>query len=383
MSEKDHQSLIDTLLRLRKRIRQTRNREQNIGEQNTKATLVEPLLSALGWDVEELDEVVREYKRKPQDKPVDYALFVQRSPRLFVEAKALGEDLTNRKWMSQTLGYATVAGVEWCVLTNGDEYRLFNAHAAVDVEEKLYRCVRISNPTQEEYAADTLELLSKEKMTENLLSVLWKSHFVDRKVKGALDELVRHGDASLIRLIGKKTTGLNRSEIRASLKRASVSIDFPMISVGTGLAEKGSTAKGIEAALREQATTKVGKRRVSEARREAGKKAWATICSRSDATVINLIRAGLIQPPLDLETDYKEVHLKAVIQGDGSVVFNGESYNSLTTAGGRARRSVLGGPRTRPPPPTNGWTFWKYRDLGTGKLLAMSVLRQRYLERNR
>ena len=119
------------LAKLRNRIRHARNREEKIGEQNTKATLIEPLLSALGWDVEELDEVVREYKRKPQDKPVDYALFRLRSPRLFVEAKALDEDLTYRKWVSQTLGYATVVGVEWCVLTNGDEYRLFNAHAAV------------------------------------------------------------------------------------------------------------------------------------------------------------------------------------------------------------------------------------------------------------
>ncbi len=119
--------LVDTLPKLRKRIQKIHNRKENIGEQNTKAALIDPLLFALGWEVEDIDEVSREYRRKPQDNPVDYALFMLRSPRLFVEAKDLGKDLSDRKWISQILGYATVVGVEWCVLTNGDEYRLYNA----------------------------------------------------------------------------------------------------------------------------------------------------------------------------------------------------------------------------------------------------------------
>ncbi|MCJ7686723.1 MAG: type I restriction enzyme HsdR N-terminal domain-containing protein [Desulfobacteraceae bacterium] len=76
-------------------------------------------MSALGWDLEELDEVRLEYKKKPKDNPVDYALFIMRTPRLFIEAKSLEANLDDRKWVSQTLGYATVVGVEWCVLTNG------------------------------------------------------------------------------------------------------------------------------------------------------------------------------------------------------------------------------------------------------------------------
>ncbi len=124
MDDSARQRLIDTLPKLRKRIQKIQNRKENIGEQNTKAALIDPLLSALGWEVEDIDEVSREYKRKPQDNPVDYALFMLRSPRLFVEAKDLGKDLSDRKWISQILGYATVVGVEWCVLTNGDEYRL-------------------------------------------------------------------------------------------------------------------------------------------------------------------------------------------------------------------------------------------------------------------
>jgi predicted type IV restriction endonuclease len=92
-------SLEDVVDKLRKKILGFRDRKELIVEENTKGALIEPLLSALGWDVEELDEVHREYKRKPKDKPVDYALFLNREPRLFIEAKALDEDLTNRDKM--------------------------------------------------------------------------------------------------------------------------------------------------------------------------------------------------------------------------------------------------------------------------------------------
>jgi hypothetical protein len=36
-------------------------------------------------------------------------------PLLFIEAKAIEKDFTDRKWISQILGYATVVGLEWCV----------------------------------------------------------------------------------------------------------------------------------------------------------------------------------------------------------------------------------------------------------------------------
>jgi hypothetical protein len=81
--------------------RSSRYRDARIGEQNTKATLVAPVLRALDWDVEDLDEVHLEYRFKSQDKPVDYGLMLQRKPVLFIEAKALDKDLNNRRWASQ------------------------------------------------------------------------------------------------------------------------------------------------------------------------------------------------------------------------------------------------------------------------------------------
>src|SRR5215217_6182481 len=282
MTNSAHQSLTSVLPKLGKRIQKIQNRNENIGEQNTKAALIDPLLAALGWDVEDIDEVSREYRRKSQDNPVDYALFMLRSPRLFVEAKGLEKDLSDRKWISQVLGYATVVGVEWCVLTNGDEYRLYNAHAPVDVEQKLFRIVRISDSDQEEYALDTLELLSKDKMGDNLLNVLWKAHFIDQHVSRALGELLQNDEAGLIRLIRKRTPELTPSEIRESLKRADIRIDFPVVSVSSqSLARDEVEDDDVTSPVEVVQKTKEGQRTLNI----------------PGVRVSDLIRTNLVEPP--------------------------------------------------------------------------------------
>lgn len=77
---------------------------------------------------------------------MDYALFLLRTPRLFIEAKSLGAHINDGKWASQILAYATVAGVEWVALTDGNEWRIYNSHAPVPVEQKLFRVVRVADP---------------------------------------------------------------------------------------------------------------------------------------------------------------------------------------------------------------------------------------------
>jgi hypothetical protein len=213
---------------VRKRIQQIRDRKKIVGEQNTKAALIDPILTALGWDLQEMDESRREYRRMPQDNPVHYALFLNRTETLFIEAKSLERDLADRKWISQNLSYATVVSVRWCVLTNGDEYRIYNSHAPVDVEQKLFGSVRISDTANASSAVDTLHLLSKDHMQGRLLDELWKAHFIDANVSRTIESLLANEDPALIRLLCKKTKGVTSSEVRASLKRAMIRIDFPV-----------------------------------------------------------------------------------------------------------------------------------------------------------
>lgn len=342
---------------IRRRIQQIRNRKEQIGEQNTKAALIDPVLTALGWDLQEIDEVRREYRPKGADNPVDYALFLNRTECLLIEAKSLEKDLSDRRWISQNIGYATVAGVRWCVLTNGDEYRVYNSHAEVNVDEKLFRKVSISSDDGR-IVEDTLALLSKDKMRGSLLDEMWKAHFIDRKVRQALENLFAGEAGALVRTICRTTAGVTPSEARSSLKRAKITIDFPL----------PFAVPPPPAAPR------------LPARHEAGKKAWKTMQAMAGARLPNLIAAGLLRTPAEVERTYKGVRLTALIREDGTVCFEGTLYDSLSVAGGMARKSVIGGPPGRPYPPTNGWTFWQIRDPQTGGLRGLDALRQEFLE---
>jgi predicted type IV restriction endonuclease len=314
---------------VRKRIQQIRDRNEVIGEQNTKAAPIDPLLSALGWDLQEINEVRREFRRKPQDNPVDYALFLNRTECLLLEAKSLEKDLANRKWISQNISYAAVVGVKWCVLTNGDEYRIYNSHAEVDVDEKLFRKVSISD-SDPKFLVDTLLLLSKERMRGSLLDEMWKAHFIDRKVRLAFEALLGEDDGALVWVICKKANGVTHTEVRAALKRAKITVDFPVI-------------KAPEQPIPPAPAKALGAPKAA-ARREAGRKVRETAPATSEATLLNLFASGLVRAPMELERSYKGVKLTASIQADGTVSFGGESNDSLSTAARMARKTVIHAP---------------------------------------
>lgn len=225
--------LRSTLQSVRGRVQ--RYEAKGINEQNTKATLVEPILRCLGWNLEDLDEVQFEYRRKRNSNPVDYALFVLREPKLFVEAKALGKNLGDSRWASQIMGYAAEAGVKWVVLTDGDEYRIYNSHAPVPVESKLFRSVRISEGGED--LERTLGLLSKGRIGDAEIDKYWDAYHIDSQVAVALEELFAdEPDRPLVNVV-KKKTGLSYPEVKASLKRARVQVDFPIAT--TSLPQRG------------------------------------------------------------------------------------------------------------------------------------------------
>lgn len=228
-------SIEKAVLQLRGVIKQERSRK--LGEENTKRFLITRLLEALNWDIYDLGEVKYEYRAKSQDNPVDYAMFLHRStPCLFLEAKALDFTLDDRKWIGQTISYASIAGVDWCVLTNGDEYRIYNAHASMDAERKLFRKVTISDENAHNFTVETLALISKDQMQDKQIDLLWKTHlvdqrikFVDQRIKGVLKELLE-GDEAFIQWLHERESHLLLNEIGQSLQRANVKIDFPALT---------------------------------------------------------------------------------------------------------------------------------------------------------
>jgi hypothetical protein len=332
--------------------------DRSLGEQNTKATLIDPVLEALGWDVRDPDDVYREFKPTPRDSPVDYALTILRKPRLFVEAKGLGETLSDRKWIAQVLGYATVAGVEWCVLTDGDEYRFYNATAAVDAEEKLFCRVRLTTDAIGD-AAKTLTLISRSNMEENILDVLWSAHFVDRRVKHAIQAMLSPPDKGLVRLIRQREPKLFPKDIAESLRRLDVRIE--------------SVSPLPEPASSNRKARKRSSRTANVAKKERAKTVGTH--KHFGVPLSELIEAGVLSPPLKLFRKYKGQMMEATLLRDGSVEMRGTRYPTCSAAAEAARAPLLA---TGQKVNTNGWLFWQFVD-AKGKKLMLLDARKKYL----
>jgi hypothetical protein len=168
--------------------------------------------------LENFDEVRQGFK------DADYALFLksdQDKPIMLVEAKPLGENLDKKKYAKQVMGYVGWLGAGWAVLTNGDEYRVYNGTGgAMDIKEKLFRTVRVTDPDAQ--AAEALALLSRGNIGD--LQKHWDEELADRQVRQAANSLFSPTpDSRLVDLVKEKVNGLapflGPEQIRASLSR--------------------------------------------------------------------------------------------------------------------------------------------------------------------
>ena len=95
-------------------------------ESTTRYALVDPLLSALGWDLADPDQVLTEceasYKDDDNRHYADYVLFHGKKPCLVVEAKSLGTKLATGDRLDQSTKYCNRLGAQHFVLTDGDRW---------------------------------------------------------------------------------------------------------------------------------------------------------------------------------------------------------------------------------------------------------------------
>lgn len=98
---------------------------KSYNEEMTKKDFILPLFRALGWSVEDGDEVTAE--EKISKGRVDYAFRIDGIPKLFLEAKSLREDLDRKEFAEQAINYAWHKGATWAILTDFEGVKVFNA----------------------------------------------------------------------------------------------------------------------------------------------------------------------------------------------------------------------------------------------------------------
>ena len=105
---------------------------------NEDATInvsVSPLIRALGYNTQDLDEVYPQYPILNTDA-VDYAILRDDVPVMFVEAKSAGNKLQNKEWKQLFQYFNAEIGLRFGILTNGVEYRFYTDLKADNIMDK-------------------------------------------------------------------------------------------------------------------------------------------------------------------------------------------------------------------------------------------------------
>ena len=105
---------------------------------NEDATInvsVSPLIRALGYNTQDLDEVYPQYPILNTDA-VDYAILRDEVPVMFVEAKSAGNKLQNKEWKQLFQYFNAEIGLRFGILTNGVEYRFYTDLKADNIMDK-------------------------------------------------------------------------------------------------------------------------------------------------------------------------------------------------------------------------------------------------------
>lgn len=123
---------------------------------------------------------------------------------------------------------------------------------------------------------------------------------------------------------------------------------------------------------------------------EACKEVGRTKKAAQQVRIFELIREGLIIPPVELWADYtpdennparKTYRLRATILRDGALKVDDRIYRSLSMAASMAQQRIGAKPQVSEKNQVNGWEFWSFRDPGTGSERKIADVRQEYIRK--
>lgn len=134
-------------------------------EEETKKGFIVPLFTALGWDMEDRNEVTAE-EHISGDR-VDYGFYIGNRVKFYLEAKPLKADLLREDYANQAVRYSWNKGVNWAVLTDFESIKVFYSQ---DIKKHLSDKLFFSIPYNEYIERfDQIWLLSKKAFQEDLI----------------------------------------------------------------------------------------------------------------------------------------------------------------------------------------------------------------------
>lgn len=181
-------------------------------EAMTEAVIIDPLLATLGYAVWEFQKqgIAEGIGSIP-----DYTILPKQPAQWFLEIKKWMHPLTVKD-ANQTVGYAFSQGTRWAVLTNGNEWRIYDAHCQAPLAEKcLVTLPALTSPR----AADILALLAKPAICANLLTQMQRTQLLAMAIHTALTDPESPAIAALRQTLAHTTLhDVTRDEIATTVQ---------------------------------------------------------------------------------------------------------------------------------------------------------------------
>jgi hypothetical protein len=201
----------DELVRLLGRLRQDASVLLD-SEEATKQGIILPILSRVGWDRDNIREVIPEYR--VENGRVDYCLSGQGKNFVFIEAKRTDQELDRHQ--EQLLDYAFREGVELAALTNGVVWWLYLPLLQGSWEQRKFFTIDIAKQPSVEVADHFRSYLEKASVIDGAAvrraRQLHESRAKERLTLQTLPKAWRHlltePDELLAALLAERVEGL-------------------------------------------------------------------------------------------------------------------------------------------------------------------------------
>ena len=181
-------------------------------ETRTKQGIVLGILSVLGWNVFNVDEVYPEY---PVDGGrVDYSLRIMGTNYIFIEVKKPAEDLDNHK--EQVLSYSFKHGVGIAILTNGETWKFYLPLEQGNWDQRGFYTIDISTQPEDDVSSKFIDFLSRQNVesgeakrkAESLYHSRQRQNILKKTIPKAWQKIISEQDELLVELINDYTERL-------------------------------------------------------------------------------------------------------------------------------------------------------------------------------
>ncbi|KGM96107.1 type I restriction enzyme HsdR N-terminal domain-containing protein [Clostridium phage CWou-2020a] len=229
-------------------------------EEMTKQSLIIPFLQTMGFDIFNPLEIRPEYTAdfgNKKGEKVDYALFKNSEPIIFIEAKSINENLDNHNAQLSRY-FNAVTEVKLAILTNGIEYKFFTDLDANNImDEKPFLKIDVTNLKDSDI--ETLSKFKKENFNSQDLITYAEELVYASFLNDALKDLLQNPSDEFIRFLIKdfsssRITSNVIERFRPVVKKAVSKAVLDIVSKGLYQGDEKNESVIIEASA-EVATT--------------------------------------------------------------------------------------------------------------------------------